>query len=290
METIKEVRLTPFTNDLYVQFMTDVKAAIEKTTASALRISKCKTAFDEAFEQLDEAYQMQRKNNLTEALALKDQERDEYWRCLEKHIEADLYSSDPTKREGAKILTNKLESYGNLLILGRRAESERMQDMGQDLCISPWSDEIEKLGREADRDAMITANNEYMELDDQREEGQKGVVTNAVRDARLALDEAYRNLVAAVNAQVLYKSLVDADSGSSNPGLPEVQSEELDPLEDFVKSINRLIKSYKTTAEQSGSETKPEEGEGETPDTEEPDTETPGSETPEEPDDRPVVQ
>lgn len=286
METINDVRLTSFSNDLYSRYMRAVNEHIQRLTAEALKITKCYEAFSAARAQLDAAYIKQRKNNLTEALALKDQERDEYWRCLEKHIEADLYSSDPTKRAGAKILTNKLDSYGNLLTLGRRAESERMQDMGQDLCTSPWSDEIEKLGREADRDAMIKANNEYMELDDQREEGQKEVVTNAVRDARLALDEAYRNVVAAVNAQVIYKSFVDADSGSSEPEYPEVQSETLDPLEDFVKSINRLIKSYKTTAEQSGSETKPDEGDGEMPET--PD-EGDGEET-EEPDDRPVVQ
>ena len=97
METIKEVRLTPFTNDLYVQFMTDVKAAIEKTTASALRISKCKTAFDEAFEQLDEAYQMQRKNNLTAELRELDALRDNDYRCLRMHSEADTYNPDPEK-------------------------------------------------------------------------------------------------------------------------------------------------------------------------------------------------
>ena len=290
METIQEIRLKSLNNDLYSRYMRAVDKHIQRLTAKALRIEKCYLVFLTGRQQLDAAYVRQQKNNLTEMLTQKDQERDDYLRCLSKHIEADLYSSDPTKRESARVLTNKIDSYGDLIWLGRRAESERMQDMGQDLCTSPWSDEIEKLGREADRDAMIAANNEYMDLDDQREEDEKMVVKNATKDARAALDQAYYDIVAAVNAQVVYKSLVDEDSGSSEPGLPEVQSEELDPLEDFVKSINRLIKSYKTTAEQSGSETKPEEGEGETPDTEEPDTETPGSETPEDPDDRPVVQ
>lgn len=290
MEVIEDIRLRDLNNDLYSRYMRAVNVQIERVTPTALKISKCYTVFSGAREQLDDVYKTQKKNNLTEALRLKDKERDEYARCLLTHIEADLYSSDPAKRAGAQILQNKIDSYDPFSKLGRRAESEQMQDMGQAFCTSPWAEEIEKLGREEDRDAMIKANDEYMELDDQREQSQKMVVTNATIDARTALDKAYYDIVSAVNAQVMYKSLVDEDSGSSEPGLPEVQSEELDPLEDFVKSINRLIKSYKTTAEQSGSETKPEEGEGETPDTEEPDTETPGSETPEEPDDRPVVQ
>ena len=290
MEVIEDFRLQDFDNDLYSRYMRAVDTQIVRLTPVALKISKCYTVFSAARERLDAAYKTQQKNNLTEALTLKDKERDEYGRCLLRHIDADLYSSDPAKRASARILQNKIDSYDPFSKLGRRAESEQMQDMGQAFCTSPWAEEIEKLGREEDRDAMIKANDEYMELDDQREQSQKMVVTNATIDARTALDKAYYDIVSAVNAQVMYKSLVDEDSGSSNPGLPEVQSEELDPLEDFVKSINRLIKSYKTTAEQSGSETKPEEGEGETPDTEEPDTETPGSETPEEPDDRPVVQ
>ena len=82
MEIIKEVRLTSFTNDLYVQFMTDVKAAIENATPEALRIAKCYTAFNTAFDQLDDAYQMQRKNSLTAELKELDALRDEGFRCL----------------------------------------------------------------------------------------------------------------------------------------------------------------------------------------------------------------
>lgn len=262
--------------------MRAVDAQIQRVTPEALRITKCYEAFSAARTQLDAAYIKQRKDNLTETMTQKDQERDDYWRCLVKHIEADLYSSDTAKRASAQILANKMDSYGSMLPLGRRAESERMHDMGQDLCTSPWSDEITKLGREADRDAMIKANDEYIELDSQREEGQKTVETNAVRTARQVLDAAYYDVVSAVNGQVAYNNLVDPEEAEEDDG-PQMQSVErtVDPLTDFVQSINQLIKSYKTTAAQSGSTTKPKEGEEETPTPEEPSTE--------EPDDKPVV-
>ena len=316
METIKEVRLTPFTNDLYVQFMTDVKAAIEKTTASALRISKCKTAFDEAFEQLDEAYQMQRKNNLTAELRELDALRDNDYRCLRMHSEADTYNPDPEKRKKAVEVWNRIDAYGNIARLGLRAESAKLTDMGKELLKAPLSDYVTELGYMPILTALIEANDNYVELSQTRSESKKDLVLNATRDARLVLDDAYRDVVTAVNAQVAFQSLVDEETGGSNPGQPEVQSADAssDVLRDFVRVINVLIDEYTTTSEQSGSDKNPDDSTPtpETPDKEEEDdttTETPENpdegegetpetpsegegetETPEEPDDRPVVQ
>ena len=316
METIKEVRLTPFTNDLYVQFMTDVKAAIEKTTASALRISKCKTAFDEAFEQLDEAYQMQRKNNLTAELRELDALRDNDYRCLRMHSEADTYNPDPEKRKKAVEVWNRIDAYGNIARLGLRAESAKLTDMGKELLKAPLSDYVTELGYMPILTALIEANDNYVELSQTRSESKKDLVLNATRDARLALDDAYRDVVTAVNAQVAFQSLVDEETSEDEPGLPSVQAAQTaaETLAAFVKLINVYIDEYTATAAQSGSDKKPDgtkepdktpdkeeeddtttetpenpdEGEGETPET--PSEGEGETETPEEPDDRPVVQ
>ena len=316
METIKEVRLTPFTNDLYVQFMTDVKAAIEKTTASALRISKCKTAFDEAFEQLDEAYQMQRKNSLTAELKELDALRDEGFRCLRMHSEADTYNPDPEKRKKAVYVWDRIDSYGNVAKLGLRAESAKLTDMGKELLKEPLAGYVTELGYMPILTALIEANDNYVELSQKRSDSKKERVLNATRDARLALDDAYRDIVTAVNAQVAFQSLVDEETSEDEPGLPSVQAAQTaaETLAAFVKLINVYIDEYTATAAQSGSDKKPDgtkepdktpdkeeeddtttetpekpdEGEGETPET--PSEGEGETETPEEPDDRPVVQ
>ena len=276
METIREVRLTPFTNSLYAQFMNDVNTTLQEYTPETLRITKRYDIFKAALAAYDKVYKLQRKNNL---------------RCLYAHFEADLHSLDPERRKQAQYVINRLDSYDDPLRAGRRDESATLDDMGKALKEAPLADYVSNLGQTDNLNLMIEANDDYKELSLSRTKSKKDQVKNATRDARLALDEAYRDIVAAVNSQVTYRNLVDEESsGSGEPSLPEVQSasEEADPLTEFIKVINKLIEEYKTTDAQSGSEDKPEDGEeGEG---EEPETPEEGGEETEEPDDRPVVQ
>ena len=305
-----------FTNDLYVQFMTDVKAAIENATPEALRIAKCYTAFNTAFDQLDDAYQMQRKNSLTAELKELDALRDEGFRCLRMHSEADTYNPDPEKRKKAVYVWDRIDSYGNVAKLGLRAESAKLTDMGKELLKEPLAGYVTELGYMPILTALIEANDNYVELSQKRSDSKKERVLNATRDARLALDDAYRDIVTAVNAQVAFQSLVDEETSEDEPGLPSVQAAQTaaETLAAFVKLINVYIDEYTATAAQSGSDKKPDgtkepdktpdkeeeddtttetpenpdEGEGETPET--PSEGEGETETPEEPDDRPVVQ
>ena len=209
-----------------------------------------------------------------------------------------------------------IDSYGNVAKLGLRAESAKLTDMGKELLKEPLAGYVTELGYMPILTALIEANDNYVELSQKRSDSKKERVLNATRDARLALDDAYRDVVTAVNAQVAFQSLVDEETGGSNPGQPEVQSADAssDVLRDFVRVINVLIDEYTTTSEQSGSDKNPDDSTPtpETPDKEEEDdttTETPENpdegegetpetpsegegetETPEEPDDRPVVQ
>lgn len=196
-----------------------------------------------------------------------------------------------------------------------------MTEMGDALSTGTLATDVETIGQTENLNMMIAANEEYIELSDERSESRKDIQLNAVKDAREGLDDAYREVVSMVNAQITYNALIDESDleEDSEPDLPEVQSEEAttDVLTEFAKILNAKIKEYKIEAEQSGSdkdsdETKEPDKTPETPDKEEEDdttTETPENpdegqgetpetpsegegetETPEEPDDRPVVQ
>ena len=297
MDTIQELRLTPFTNSLYAQFINDVNSTIQEYTPAALRITKCYEKFTSALDAFDDVYNMQRKNNLTVELTELDKQRGEAYLCLYSHIDADLHNLDVEKRKQARYIINRMDSYGNPLRKGRRDESATLNDMGKALKEAPLSEYITALGQMDNLDAMIEANDNYVALSMSRTKSNKGRTLNATRNARLALDAAYRDIVSAVNSQVLYKSLVD-ETTSSEPEGPAINSvlNAEDPLEEFIQTINQLIAEYKTTAAQSGSSNKPGEEENEeeeTPETsggEGTDTpETPGGEITEEPDDRPTV-
>ena len=247
METIQTLRLMPFTNSLYAQFMNDVNTTIQEYTPETLRITKRYDIFKAALAAYDKVYKLQRKNNLTAELLELDKRRDEGFRCLYAHFEADLHSLDPERRKQAQYVINRLDSYDDPLRAGRRDESATLDDMGKALKEAPLADYVSNLGQTDNLNLMIEANDDYKELSLSRTKSKKDQVKNATRDARLALDEAYRDIVAAVNSQVTYRNLVDEESsGSGEPSLPEVQSasEEADPLTEFIKVINKLIEEY----------------------------------------------
>ena len=189
-----------------------------------------------------------------------------------------------------------------------------MTNLGKALSTEPLSADVEKIGQTTNLNNMIAANNAYIELDRERSASKKSIVLNATREAREALDEQYRIVVSAINAQVMMNAYVDEKTQEDEPSLPEVQAAQTtaEVLADFVRSMNVLIKEFKTEAEQLGSDKNPDDSTPtpETPDKEEEDdttTETPenpdegegetpetpgegGGEGTEEPDDRPVVQ
>ena len=316
MELIEEFRVAGLPNSLYVQYMTEVDARITEATPEALRIPTRYELYKAALNALNAAYKRQVKNNLTESLEEKDKERDDDYRCFYAHAKADLYNHDPEIRESAKRIVNKIETYGNLAKSSRRAQSGDMTNLGKALSTEPLSADVEKIGQTTNLNNMIAANNAYIELDRERSASKKSIVLNATREAREALDEQYRIVVSAINAQVMMNAYVDEATQPSEPGQPEVQAAQTtaEVLADFVRSMNVLIKEFKTEAEQLGSDKNPDDSTPtpETPDKEEEDdttTETPENpdegqgetpetpsegegetETPEEPDDRPVVQ
>lgn len=302
MEVIEDFRVAGLPNSLYAQYMTETDVRIKNATPEALRILKSYEPFKMALDHLNKVYKQQRKNNLTNLLIEKDKERDDRYRCLYGHAKADLCNGDPDIRASAQRVVNKIESYGDVIRASRNSQSGDMADMGEALSTEPLSADIEKMGQTANLNQMIAANNAYIELNRERSEGKKSIVVNATKEAREALDEQYRIVVSAINAQVMMNAYVDEETSSSNPGQPEVQAAQTSAeiLADFIRSMNVLIKEYKTEDNQLGSDKKPDgtetpeptpenpdEGEDETPETP---SEGEGGEETEEPDDRPVVQ
>ena len=309
MELIEDIGLTRLSNSLYMQFMDDVDEAIRDTTPEVLKIKNLYGDFSALLEKLDESYQLQKRNNITATLDEKDKIRKDRLRCFLLHVEADQYNEDPTKRESSRVITNRMDSYGNILRASRRNVTAKMKDAGQALQAEPLAEEVENIGQTDNVAAFIAANEAYHTLSLERTEERKQLVIKAMLSNRNEMDDVYRKIVSVVNSQVTLNALMDEDTGSgSEPGLPEVQAEGTDnPLVEFVKTINALIKETREEAERTGStdetptepteepdgEEKPTDEPTETPDEEQPTEEpeeNPGEEQPTEPDDRPVVQ
>lgn len=258
-EKIGGITLRTLPNALYVQYLADVDYHIQRVTPEALKIGKCYETFKAARQDLDTAFVIQRKNNETKSLSQKDAWRTQLFRCVKLHIQADLYCSDPAKREKAQTVMNKIDSYENLTKLGYDAKSAKLDDLGKELTDAILAPTVEELGRTKDVADMIEANNDFMNSTRENTDEDKEETINA-KEARTATDKAYRDIVTVVNSQLALNELMggdDDDTGEddTNPdgddedqNLPSVQSLEktsADPLADFAKSVNALIKRYK---------------------------------------------
>ena len=295
MEHIDDFPLTRINNSLYMQFMDDVDSTIQRYTAATLKISTRYKEFQEKRVKLDAAYKLQMKNNLTVLLTDKDKERKDRLRCFLLHVEADKYNVDPEKRESSRLITNRIESYGDIIRASRRSATAKIKDAGKALQEEPLKSEVTKIGQTENVAAFVAANEEYRIMSLERSEDKKSAIKKAMLSARDEMDDVYRNIIMVINSQVTLKALMDAEEEEDpEEQYPSVQAEVSDnPLEDFVKSMNMLISEYRTEAEKTGSSADSDDNQTDTPSGEETDEEpeeNPGEEQPTEPDDRPVVQ
>ena len=242
---IKRFKLKRLENSLYIGFMRKVNHFVELKTPLVLGITGCYQKFAELLDAANKARKPRSKNPLTEELDKLHERRKACFRCLKGHVWSDLDNDDPALREHARILRNKIESYGDLLRASRTTFTVNARYMSQDMSVEPLATDVAKLGQTANLRALIAANTAYHDMVAERRKGKMDFVPNTFRNARLALDKGYQDLVAAVNAQIIASQFVD---GSDTDRLAE--------LEDFAGIVNELISSYRTTAKQSGPDKK----------------------------------
>ncbi len=256
LNLIQEFRLAGINNSLYIQFMADVDSVIRQITPEKLNAVKCYEAFSEGRRQVQAAFGVQQKNNLTAVLDKQHQIRLDRFRCLKKHVEADAYNEEKAIRESARIVMNWVELFASVPRSGRRAISASIRKLCKGLEEERLISHVEFLGQSANLAALKAANEKYVNLSHERVESKKDIVVNAMKDARALLDSAYRDLVMVINSQITLRMLVDSGTTSqTDDNLPEVQEidAESDPLGAFVQHINVIIWEYRTTIAQSGS-------------------------------------
>lgn len=262
----------------------EVQSLLKSLSLKSARLQKVVDKFNEALAAFDAALKLARKNPLTEQLIAADEARDEAWTGSSAYINAMLKHPDPEVAAVAKVARDLFDKYGNPTQLAQSKESSNLYNLLQDIeamesrstiYFDPWYN------------WMKTTQEAFSALELQRSHSRGAKTKGQAREARLAAEEAYREMVKVLNSLVVI--------------------EETDEYDEFIKTVNAeierlsaLIKMRSTVRDKKGT-TKPEEkpsdddkpstDEPEEPSTEEPDTPTteqPG--TTEEPDDRPVVQ
>jgi len=178
-------------------FQKQILAETESLTAETDK--QMVATYKAAVDGLDAALQVAQGSSLTAALTEADQRADEAWSGLNATVKAQLGHPVEANREAAEEAAAILKKYGNPTSLPYNEEYGSLHNLLQDL--TAFGTDKQKLCYiDAWVTELQTRYDEFTALRGERtaEEGAK--VQGAVKTARTACDEAYKTLVACVNA------------------------------------------------------------------------------------------
>jgi len=197
MKQIETFNIARLRNEEDFGFQKQILAETESLTAETDK--QMVATYKAAVDGLDAALQVAQGSSLTAALTEADQRADEAWSGLNATVKAQLGHPVEANREAAEEAAAILKKYGNPTSLPYNEEYGSLHNLLQDL--TAFGTEKQKLCYiDAWTAELQTRYDEFVSLREQRtaEEGAK--VLGIVKQSRTDCDEAYKTLVACVNA------------------------------------------------------------------------------------------
>lgn len=188
-------------------------------------LTAAKNKFSTAFDAFDDALKDSDRLPATAIAAEKDYIRDTSWRNVNQYIKTMMGHPVEATRIMAGEIKNLIDKYGDPTGLAQTEESGVLHNLIQDLqaidsskrtaiAFDPWLNNLSK------------SEEEYLDAVKQRTSEQAERVVGIVKQARLAADTAYRELVEAVNAHCI----LNGDA----------------PYSTFIDHVNALIDRQRT--------------------------------------------
>lgn len=261
METkIQSIDLTKLTNGAHFNFVQGVIERVEADEVVLAKITADLTNLKLAFEVEDGCLKISRKSLLTNDISDWDMLRDAFSRAYKYAVKAMLKLPAGDLLEYAKRLWQNIVDYNidPRMQLDRQTGllTNQLADLEGDL-----ADAIEALGLTFFRDKMKEANDKVRELMQERDAETAQRKVGALKNARLATDEAYEKLIEKINAYAIIEGVEDYQT--------------------LITQLNETIKRYKQEA--LGQSSKKDDDKKEEKPTEDPKPENPGEETPTKP-------
>lgn len=249
MTQIENIGLTRMSNGAHFRFMKNILERVKNETSVTAKAAKVINELEVAFKKEDELLKISQKSMLTDEIAAADQERDALYMTCKKTVEAMLGMPVKEVADAAKIVNQKLVDFNIDVKAQLDKETGMLDNLITDLT-GPLKAEVQKLSLTPCIERLKEVNDALDKAMSQRDEDKKYVVAGALKAARLASDEAYRNLTTVVNAFVIlegdeqyrdYVAYVNAmivrvkrevlgqsvdDSGTEGPGGEDTGGEE----------------------------------------------------------------
>ena len=186
------------------------------------------TSFKDRVTAVDDAYKLSRASDYTQKIADEDDRRDNLYRQLVNLLK--MYSRfgyDAEKKEAADYLWNIVKKYNVDPAENYSEESGKLQQMIQELTTDAQAElRTAKLGIESLITQLNTANEQVRTLMSYRNDERMQIEKAALATARENADQAYRDLILALNASA-------------------VMDDDAHRFDELISQVNELIKYYR---------------------------------------------
>lgn len=202
MEQITGISLERLPNGAHFVFMGNVLKRAEADAKVKQKVGELINKLKAAFEREDAALQVSRKNLTTDEIAAADALRDNLYRSYKRAVKAYLGFPIPTQAQHAKILWQHILDYKIDPQMQLDKETGMLINFINDL-EKKYTAEVAALNLMAFVAQLKQANEQVRSLTEKRTDERTSVVMGALKMARVAGDEAYKELIQMVNALAL---------------------------------------------------------------------------------------
>ena len=186
------------------------------------------TSFKDSVTAVDDAYKLSRASEYTQKIAEEDDRRDGLYTLLVKQLKVYMkFTFDAEKKEAAEYLWNIVKKYNVNVDENYSEESSKLQQMIQELNTNAQAElRVAKLGLENLITQLNTANEQVRTLMSYRNDERMQIEKAALATAREHADQAYRDLILALNASA-------------------VMDDDAHRFDELISQVNELIKYYR---------------------------------------------
>ena len=228
---LKSLRIAGFIE--YIQqaaklFKTFRESGEEGQSQLPEKVEAVYTPFVTGVTAVDDAYKQSRASDYTQKIADEDMRRDNLYKLLVTYLKTYLkFTFDAEKKEAASLVWNIVRKYNVDVAENYSEESGKLQQMLQELETNYQAEQrINTLGLQTLIAQLKAANEQVRTLMGYRNDERMQIEKAALANARENADQAYRDLVLALNASV-------------------VMDENPTRFDELISQVNELIKYYR---------------------------------------------
>ena len=202
MKEIQDISLPRMNNGAHFTFVSNILARAEADSKVKTKAAELVTALKEAVAAEDEALKISQKSLLTDEIAKADSDRDALYAGYKKAVEGFQAMPIADMAQAAKELAQHIKDYRISTTDQLDKETGLLVNFIADL-ETKYATQVATLSLTAFVTNMKEANERVRTLTLQRTEDRMSLPIGAMKAARAASDEAYRQLVKMVNALAL---------------------------------------------------------------------------------------